>query len=278
MHFGLLLYPPHSAVDICWFGKAAEDRGFESLFFPEHTHFPVEQTAYHGFDLPPEASDTYDPFVAAAAAASATSRLRLGTGACLVAQRDPIVTAKLVSTIDRISKGRFLFGIGAGWNRAEMQNHGCDPRTRMRHLADNVHAMKEIWANDPAEYHGDFVDFGPIRCDPKPLQRPHPPILVGGHGPTVVDRVLAFGDEWMPQVLPDVSVDQLGARIDALHHAARERRRSVPDVTVIGAGGTNVDVRAYAEIGAARYVFDFAPDDAPEKKLDAMAAVADSCA
>ena len=136
--------------------------------------------------------------MALTAAAEATSRLRIGSGICLVVERDPITTAKEVASIDHLSGGRFEFGVGAGWNREEMRNHGTDPRTRMRLMAERVEAMKAIWTQDEASYHGEFVSFERIWSWPKPAQRPHPPVLVGGNGPTVLDRVQAFGDAWFP--------------------------------------------------------------------------------
>jgi probable F420-dependent oxidoreductase len=140
----------------------------------------------------------YDLFVALTAAAAATSKLRIGSGVCLVIERDPIITAHEVASIDHLTGGRFMFGVGAGWNLEEMRNHGTNPRTRMRVMRERIEAMKEIWTRDEASYHGEFVNFERIWCWPKPVQRPHPPILVGGNGPTVLDRVLAFGDAWFP--------------------------------------------------------------------------------
>lgn len=177
---------------------AVEERGFESLFYPEHTHIPVDSRRADNRPTR-DYADTYDPFVALAAAAAVTTTLRLGTAVCLVAQRDPITTAKMVASLDQLSAGRFLFGVGAGWNRTEMINHGTDPRTRMSLFAERVQAMRAIWTDDEAEYHGEFVDFAPIWSWPKPVQRPHPPILVGGNGPRTEDRVLDFGDGWFPQ-------------------------------------------------------------------------------
>ena len=143
---------------------------------------------------------TFDPFVAMTAAAAATTTLKVATGVCLVPQRDPIHTAKEVATVDVLSGGRVIFGVGAGWNRQEMRNHGTDPKTRMRLLTERVEAMIEIWTKDDAEYHGQLVDFGPLQAWPKPVQTPYPPIMVGGSGPTVEDRVLAFGDGWAPMI------------------------------------------------------------------------------
>jgi probable F420-dependent oxidoreductase len=151
-------------------------------------------------------------------AAAATTRLRIATGICLVIQRDAITTAKEVASLDRLSGGRLLFGVGAGWNREEMANHGTDPTTRMRLMQERVEAMKAIWTQDEASYDGEFVSFDRIWCSPKPLQKPHPPVLVGGAGPTVLDRVLAFGDSWFPPAYDDDivlgQVEQLRARAD----------------------------------------------------------------
>jgi probable F420-dependent oxidoreductase len=180
--------------------KLIEEHGQESLFFAEHTHIPANrETPYPGGgDLPRKYYHCYDLFVALTAAAAATSRLRVASGVCLVIERDPITTANEVASIDHLSGGRFEFGVGAGWNREEMANHGTNPRTRMRLLQERVDAMKAIWTEDEASYHGEFVNFDRIWSWPKPLQRPHPPVLVGGNGPTVLDRVVAFGDAWLP--------------------------------------------------------------------------------
>jgi probable F420-dependent oxidoreductase len=200
MDFGIGYFPTHDAVGPDEIARLAEQRGHESLFFAEHTHIPASrETPYPGGDeLPRKYIHTYDLFVALTAAALATTRLRIGSGICLVVERDPIITAKEVASIDRLSGGRFEFGVGAGWNREEMANHGTDPRTRMALLHERVDAIKAIWTQDEASYHGDHVHFDRIWSWPKPAQRPHPPVLVGGNGPTVLDRVLAFGDAWFP--------------------------------------------------------------------------------
>lgn len=200
MEFGISYFPTHDAVGPGEIARLVEEHGFESLFFAEHTHIPASrETPYPGgSELPRKYWHTYDLFVALTAAATATSRLRIGSGVCLLIERDPIVTAKEVASVDHLSGGRFEFGIGAGWNREEMRNHGTDPRTRMRLLKERVEAMKAIWTEAEASYHGEFVNFDRIWSWPKPAQRPHPPVLVGGDGPTVLDRVLAFGDVWFP--------------------------------------------------------------------------------
>jgi probable F420-dependent oxidoreductase len=200
MDFGVGYFPTHDAVPPGAFARLLEQRGHESLFVAEHTHIPASRESPYagGGELPRKYSHLYDPFVALTAAATATSALRIGTSICLVVERDPITTAKEVASLDHLSGGRFEFGVGAGWNREEMRNHGTDPRTRMRLMAERIQAMKAIWTEEEASFKGDFVEFERIWSWPKPAQRPHPPVLVGGNGPTVLDRVLAFGDAWFP--------------------------------------------------------------------------------
>jgi probable F420-dependent oxidoreductase len=199
MEFGVAIFPTHDAIRPGDVARLAEERGHESLFFPEHTHMPTSHSPHpSGQALPRRYAHTFDLFVAVTAAVTATSRLRVGSGVCLVIQRDPITTAKEVASVDYLSGGRFEFGVGAGWNREEMENHGTDPRKRMAVLRERVEAMKAIWTEEEASYSGEFVRFDRIWSWPKPAQRPHPPVLVGGEGPTVLDRVLAFGDAWFP--------------------------------------------------------------------------------
>jgi probable F420-dependent oxidoreductase len=219
MDTGVAIFPTHDAISPAEVARLAEERGHESLFFPEHTHIPASrETAYPGGkELPRRYVHTYDLFVAITAALTATSRLRVGSGICLVIERDPIITAKEVASVDFLSGGRFEFGVGAGWNREEMANHGTDPRRRMALLRERVEAMKAIWTNDEASYEGEYVKFDRIWCWPKPAQRPYPPVLVGGNGPGVLDRVLAFGDGWFPNYAPEGILDRaedLRARAD----------------------------------------------------------------
>lgn len=200
METGVAMFATHHALDPGSLARIVEERGHESLFFPEHTHIPASRlTPWTGKgDLPREYAETYDLFVAMTAAAGATTKLRIGSGICLVIQRDPIITAKEVASIDVLSGGRVDFGVGAGWNREEMENHGTDPRQRMLVLRERVEAIKAIWTNDEASYSGQTVSFERIWSWPKPAQQPHPPVIVGGAGPTVRDRVLGYGDAWMP--------------------------------------------------------------------------------
>jgi probable F420-dependent oxidoreductase len=248
MEFGVAIFPTHDAIRPGDVARLAEERGQESLFFPEHTHMPADHTPHpSGKGLPRRYSHTFDLFVAATAAVSATSRLRVGSGVCLVIQRDPITTAKEVASVDYLSGGRFEFGVGAGWNRQEMANHGTDPRTRMRVMRERVEAMKAIWAADEASYAGEFVKFDRIWSWPKPAQRPHPPVLVGGEGPTVLDRVLAFGDAWMPNYAPS----------GILERAAELRARAERPISlqVMGTPADPKVLDAYAAAGFERAVY-----------------------
>lgn len=232
-------------------GRAVEERGFESLFFPEHTHIPVRSKRTDGRPTRTYA-ETYDPFVALSAVAAVTTAITIGTGVCLVTQRDPIVTAKEVACLDRLCGGRFVFGVGAGWNRMELANHGTDPRTRMALLAERVLAMRQIWTTDEAEYHGKFVDFEPIWSWPKPLRRPHPPVLVGGNGPGTEDRVLAFGDGWLPQFGGLAGIAELKRRAATLRQRAAELGRGRIPITVFNAPPDAGSLNALADAGIDR--------------------------
>lgn len=254
-------------------GAAVEERGFESLFYPEHTHIPVGSTRTDGRPAE-EYARTYDPFVALAAAAAVTQKLKLGTAVSLIAQRDPIITAKEVASIDLLSDGRFLFGVGAGWNRQEMVNHGVDPRTRMALMAEQVQAMRVIWTHDQAEYHGDHVDFAPIWSWPKPAQ-PHVPVLVGGNGPGSEDRVLRFGDGWMPQCGPLESVEELRDRIVALRRRAAEDGHALIPVTLFGVPYDRALIDQFATAGVDRCLLPVreADESAMLSRLDDLAAL-----
>ena len=201
MDYGVAIFPTDYAVSPADFARMAEQRGFESIFFAEHTHIPVRRESpwVGGQELPRQYWRMNDLFVSLAAAATATERIKIGSGICLVVERDPITTANEVASVDHLSGGRMIFGIGAGWNKEEMRNHGTDPATRFKLMRERVEAMKAIWTEDEAEYHGDLVDFDPIWSWPKPVQKPHPPVMIGGMGERVVERVLAYGDGWFPQ-------------------------------------------------------------------------------
>jgi probable F420-dependent oxidoreductase len=276
MELGLAILLTDYSMQPARLGSLAEERGFESLFLAEHTHIPVSrETPYPGgTELPREYSHTIDPFVGLAAAAAVTERLKLGTGICLVIERDPIVTAKEVATLDHISGGRFLFGAGAGWNVEEMRNHGTDPDTRFRRMRESVEAMKAIWTEDEAEYHGRIVDFDPIWCWPKPVQKPHPPILVGGLGEKVLDRVVAYGDEWIPNRVK--SPEELGERIVELQRRAEAAGRGRIPVTVFGAKPEARLLERLKSAGVTRSLFYVQPGEPGEveRHLDELAKVA----
>jgi probable F420-dependent oxidoreductase len=201
MHLGICMFATEYAIPVDELAREAEARGFESLWVPEHTHIPVSRRTPFpsGGELPKEYSHTHDPFVSLMAAAAATKRLRIGTGICLIIERDPIVTAKCVASLDMLSGGRFLFGIGGGWNAEEMENHGTEYKTRFRLMREQVLAMKEIWTKDEAQFQGEFVRFDPIWAWPKPVQKPHPPVLLGGESGHTLQRVVDFCEGWFPR-------------------------------------------------------------------------------
>ncbi|HEU4430022.1 MAG TPA: LLM class F420-dependent oxidoreductase [Myxococcota bacterium] len=224
MHYGLTMFPTDYSIQPAELAREAEARGFESLWFPEHTHIPVERKSPWpgGPELPKMYYDVYEPFVALAAAAAATTRIKLATGICLVVQRDPLQTAKSVATLDRVSNGRFLFGIGAGWNAEEMANHGTAFKTRLSLMRERVLAMKELWTKSKPEFHGKFVEFAPVMTWPKPLQKPHPPIHVGGGFPKAVERAIDYGDGWMPIFGRDEIVERIPEVRERVRAAGRD--------------------------------------------------------
>jgi len=263
--FGLFIFPTDQSVGVATVALRGEALGFESCFVPEHSHITVDRqsTPPMGGDLAPEYERIQDPFIALAAAAALTSTIRLGTAVCLVVERDPIWLAKQVATLDLLSGGRFEFGVGGGWNLEEMQNHGTDPSRRFKLLRERTLAMQEIWSMDEAEFHGELVDFGPLRSWPKPVQAPWPPIHIGGAGPRTLRRVVTYADGWMPNVK---SVrDDLSALITELRELAAEAGRPRPMVTLLSEGSgpeaslgcaPKLDtLREFAEAGVDRCLF-----------------------
>jgi probable F420-dependent oxidoreductase len=233
--------------------ERAEDAGYESLMLTEHTHIPVAAGMVDrtGGPLDDKYRRTHDPFVGLAFAAAATEKLVLGTSVCLVIEHDPIVLAKVISSLQNLSGGRFVFGVGAGWNKHEMRNHGTDPATRHGNMRERVEAMRAIWTQEEAEYHGKHVDFDPIWQWPKPS--PVPPVFVGGNGPKAEDRVLRYGDGWMPN-MPDLG--ELGERVAALRERAG---RHVP-VTYYGAKPDKLGELEAAGVDRALIVLESGPD------------------
>lgn len=252
----------------------AEQRGFDCLLFPEHTHIPASRATPYpaGGELPQEYSHTIDPFVACTAAAAATTTLLVGTGICLVVERDPIITANEAASVDHLSGGRFLFGVGAGWNVEEMANHGTDASKRFGLMRERVEAIKAIWTQEEASYHGKHVEFDRIWSWPKPVQDPHPPVLLGGNGRTVGDRVLAFADEWMPNRIGDD--EKIAARIEKLIRRGRDEAGRDIAVTLSVAPTEPELIERYAQAGVHRCVWYLPPRDrdAVERALDRYAA------
>lgn len=219
MKFGISTFVNDETIDTVSLARAIEERGFDALAVAEHTHIPASrESAYPlGGELPSIYYRTLDPFVTLAAAAAVTSTIQLVTGIALLIQRDPIITAKEAASIDLISNGRFVFGVGAGWNIEELRHHGTDPKTRGALLDERIEAIKALWTSEPAEYHGKYVDFDASYSRPKPVQKPHPPILIGGDSDATVKRVIRHGAGWISNPLP---VDRLQRRIDQIRDGA----------------------------------------------------------
>ena len=257
--------------------KMLEERGFESMWVPEHTHIPANrQSAWPGGgELPKDYWHTYDPFVALTAAAAVTNQIKLGTGICLMIERDPITTAKEIASLDLISNGRFIFGIGGGWNSEEMEDHGTDFRTRWRLLRENILAMKQIWTADEAEFHGEYVNFDKMWAYPKPLQKPHPPILMGGDGPTTFDRVVEYCDGWMPIGSRNSGGPSLSEKIALLKRQASEAGRDPEslDITSFGVRPDPGLVARLEESGVNRIIFTL-----PSEELAVVIHLIDECA
>jgi probable F420-dependent oxidoreductase len=260
LHYGATIFLTDSSIQPADLARELEARGFESLWIPEHSHIPVERSSPWpgGAELPKMYYDAYEPFVSLAAAAAVTTRLRVATGICLVVQRDPIQTAKDVATLDRVSNGRFLFGVGAGWNAEEMANHGTrDFSRRFSLLRERVEAMKAIWTQSQAEYHGEHVDFAPIYAWPKPVQKPHPPIHVGGGFPGGARRAARFGDGWMPIHGRDDVAGSLPAFRELV--AKQGRDPAALEVSIFGMLPDADALARYRDVGVTRAVFGLPP-------------------
>ena len=261
MKFGIAIFPTDYAIPLTELGPALEERSFESLWVAEHTHIPRSRMSREpgGPPLPQHYWHTLDPFVALASAAVVTTRLRLGTAICLVVEHDPIDLAKAVASLDHLSGGRFLFGIGGGWNREEMANHGTAFETRWKLVRERVEAMKAIWKEEEAEYHGEFVSFDPILAWPKPVQAPHPPIILGGNAPNTLKRVVRYADGWMP------NRGEVLGRIPELQRLAEEAGRGPIPVTV-DAQPNRQDIERLSEAPVERIMF-YLPSDGRDAAL-----------
>ncbi len=273
--FGVTMFPTDYAIQPVELATAVEERGLDSLFFPEHTHIPVSRNTPFpgGGDLPKMYWHAHDPFVALGAAAAATSRIALGTGICLVIERDPITLAKECASLDMISGGRFVLGIGAGWNREEMENHGADYPRRWAQVREKVLAMKEIWTKDEPEFHGEHVDFDPIWSYPKPVQEAGPPIWIGANSPWVFDRIAEYADGWMP-------IGGLGSgNMDKLTAALGEKGRDVRDLdlALFGAPTDTTELAGRIDQGFDHLIFNLPSEsqDTVLPRLDRFAALAE---
>ena len=255
MKFGIAIFPTDYGISMAELAPAVEELGFESLWVAEHSHIPTSRESRWagGAELPKQYWHTLDPFVALTAAAVASKELLVGTGICLVTQRDPIHTAKEVASVDQVSRGRFIFGIGAGWNREEMADHGTVFSSRWKLMRERVEAMKAIWTQETPEYHGDMVFFAPMRSWPKPVQKPHPPVILGGSGPRILERVVRYGDGWMP------NRGDYAARIPELRELAAAAGRGHIPVTYYPKPSAEEIERAETA-GVERCIFYVSPD------------------
>ena len=276
MDVGAAIFFTDSSMGPAALGRALEERGFGSLWAPEHSHIPLSRRSPfpQGGELPKKYYDVMDPFVTLAAAATATTRLQVATGVCLVVQRDPIQTAKQVATLDQISGVRFLFGIGAGWNAEEMADHGTDFTSRFRLMRERVEAMKTIWTSPRPEYDGELVKFPPMMTWPKPVQKPHPPVIVGGAFPYGARRAIAYGDGWVPHARRPAYGDVLDLlpKFRAMVADAGRDPAALP-VTLFGVPEDRDALQRYRDAGIARVIFSLPPAPADE-----LLPVLDRCA
>lgn len=256
MKLGIEMFATEYAIRPDDLARACEERGFESVWFPEHTHIPASRRTPFpgGGDLPKEYWHTHDLFVAMMAAAAATKTIKIGSGICLAMERDPITMAKEVASVDQLSNGRVLFGIGGGWNQEEMENHGTPFKKRWKILREKIEAMKVIWAQEAAEYHGEFVNFDPIWSYPKPLQKPHPPIILGSNTPQGLARVVNYCDGWIPNAR---AFQRLPEMLDNLWNIAAQagRPKNTISISVLGAQGDEAMLTRCKELGAERAIF-----------------------
>ncbi|MFT4798186.1 MAG: putative F420-dependent oxidoreductase [Candidatus Azotimanducaceae bacterium] len=274
-NFGVQIFPTDQTIGPIELAKAVEERGLDSLFFPEHTHIPTSRKTPFpgGTDLPEWYWRTHDPFVALTAAAAVTSRIKIGTGICLVIERDPIVLAKECASLDVLSNGRFILGIGAGWNVEEMENHGASFKNRWKIVREKILAMREIWNKDEAEFHGEFVDFDPIWSWPKPLQAGGPPVWLGANSKWTFDRVAEYCDGWMP-------IGGMGRDgMENLNEACNKRGKKADDMAValFGAPADVEQVKGLIDRGFTDLIFGL-PQSSADKvlaQLDKVAKVAD---
>ncbi len=277
MQFGASIFFTDYSISPGELGRALESRGFESLWAAEHSHIPLSRKSAWGGggELPKQYYDVMDPFVSLTAAAVATTTLKVGTGVCLVNQRDPIQTAKLVASIDQVSGGRFLFGIGNGWNQDEMENHGTVFATRHKLVRERVEAMREIWTRSKPEYHGEFVNFDPMMTWPKPVQKPHPPVIVGGAYPYAARRAVRYGDGWIPLAGRPGQYGDVFDYVPKFREMLKEAGRDPATfpVSLFAAADDTDTLKRYRDLGIVRVVISL-PAAAPDKILPIL----DKCA
>jgi len=265
MHIGASMFFTDYSMSPAELGRALEERGFESVWAPEHSHIPTSRRTPFpgGTDLLKRYYDCMDPFVSLTAAASVTKNLRVGTGVCLVNQRDVIQTAKQVASLDQISAGRFLFGIGVGWNAEEMENHGTVFESRAKLVRERIEAMKEIWTKSKAEYHGEMVNFDPIYAWPKPVTKPHPPVIVGGAFPQSARRAIRYGNGWIP-IAGRAAYGDISVLMPKFHAMAREAGRDPAELPVSMFGGQEDlgKMKEWRDLGVERVVVSLESDKA----------------
>ena len=274
MKYGLYLVPTDDYPPITELARAIEERGFDSIWVPEHSHIPTTgSTPYPGRGpVTRDFARTLDPFVALTAAASVTKKIKLATGICLLIQRDTIHTAKTVATLDHLSGGRVLFGVGGGWNKPEMENHGTVYATRFKRLEEQLLALKAIWTQDEAEFHGEHVNFDPMWCWPKPVARPHPPIFIGGETDHTLQRIVKYGDGWLPRVRdPEMVLNGIGK----LRAYARAAGRADDEIAIsaFGLAGKPEALQPFRDAGVGRAIIALppgSPDDVM-RRLDRYA-------
>jgi probable F420-dependent oxidoreductase len=265
MQIGAAMFFTDYSMSAAELAQACEARGFESVWAPEHSHIPLARNSPFpsGGELPKQYSQVMDPFVTLSAAAAVTKTIKLGTGVCLVIQRDPIQTAKSVASLDQVSGGRFLFGVGGGWNAEEMADHGTQFKTRFKLMRERIEAMQAIWTEDAAEYHGEFVDFGPMAAWPKPVQKPYPPVIVGGMFPHAARRALRYGNGWIPHSRRP-QYEDVTDFLPQFRQMAAEAGRDLTQVpvTVWGIPEDPDRLRRYEDQGVARGVVQLAAANA----------------
>ena len=259
MKFGISTFCTRDSVTPADLAVAMEERGFESIWLPDHSHIPLSRdtSVPSGGDLPDEYFRVIEPFVGLATAATATESLKVGTGICLVSQHDAIYLAKAVATLDMLSGGRFLFGVGHGWNLEEMANHGVDPKMRGKVAAEKIAVLKTIWTEEAAEFHGEFHSFDPIACGPKPTQKPYPPIIVGGNIPYGARRAIEYGDEWFPF---DAALGDVGEAVRTFRAMAEDAGRNPDDIPIslVVANPDPERLASYRDAGIHRVVLQLA--------------------